>query len=184
MSEPAMAGVTVTGLRGTGGRLLALARAAAFLGLLLAGTVVLIVTVAPAAAAALGLGHLVQDGLRGSLAVDRQRGKYLAGLLGGLACGWLVLPVTLVSARRVVGRTRWLSARWCGVLDPRRGLPPAAAGDPPVPAGPGPARRPWRRLAWLLRDPATWRDLAWLAVSSVAGLVLLLVPLLLAGAAP
>ena len=44
----------------------------------------------------------------------------------------------------------------------------------------------WRnyrqRMTWLPSDPATWRDLLWLAVSAVAGLVLPLVPLTLVGA--
>ncbi len=45
-------------------------------------------------------------------------------------------------------------------------------------------RRPGyrQRMSWLLSDPATWRDLLWLAVNAVAGLLLLLVPLMLFGA--
>ena len=53
--------------RGIRGGPLALVRALAFTGLLLAGTVLLVVTVAPVAVAGLGLGHLLQDVLRGSL---------------------------------------------------------------------------------------------------------------------
>jgi signal transduction histidine kinase len=43
----------------------------------------------------------------------------------------------------------------------------------------GPSYR--QRMSWLLNDRATWRDLLWLAVNTVAGLLILLVPLLLFG---
>ena len=46
-----------------------LALVLAFIGLLLAGTVLLVVTVAPVAVAGLGLGHLLKDVLRGSLSL-------------------------------------------------------------------------------------------------------------------
>ena len=43
----------------------------------------------------------------------------------------------------------------------------------------GPSYR--QRMSWLLNDRATWRDLLWLAVNTVAALLILLVPLLLFG---
>ena len=51
--------------RGIRRALLALVHALAFVGLLLAGTVLLVVTVAPAVIGGLGLGHLIRDALRG-----------------------------------------------------------------------------------------------------------------------
>jgi signal transduction histidine kinase len=174
-------GTAAPGRRGTGERLLALVRAAAFTGLLLAGTVLFVVTAAPAVIAGLGLGHLIEDLARGSIAVDNQRGRYLVALLAGLACCWLVLPVALLAVRRLVLGTRRLSARWCGVV-----IRQAYA---PAPPGRRRGQRPgtawlshWQRLTWLLGDLATWRDLLWLVVNAVVGLVLLLVPLTLFGA--
>jgi signal transduction histidine kinase len=166
---------------GLRGGLLALARAAAFTGLLLAGAVLLVVTVAPPVVAGLGLGHLVQDLLRGSVARGGQDLTYLAAVVAGLACGWLGLPAALAAVRRLTARTRRLCARWCGV--------PISQAYAPAPAGTRPGRRPGttrlgyrERATWLLTDVATWRDLLWLAVSAVAGLLLLAVPLTLAGA--
>jgi signal transduction histidine kinase len=169
------------GYRGIHGSLLALVHAAAFTGLLLAGAALLAVTTAPAVLAGLGLGHLIQDMLRGSLVADTQRGKYLTAVLAGVACCWLVLPVALRAVRRFAMGTRRLSARWCGVAI-RQAYAPAPAGTRQC-RRPGITRLGYRqRLTWLLSDPATWRDLLWLAVNSVAGLLLLLVPLALAGA--
>lgn len=168
-------------LRGIRGGSLALARAAPFIGLLLAGTVLLIATVAPLLAVGLGLGHLVQDVLRGSLAPDGQDWMYLLGVLIGAACGWLVLPAALLTVRGLAGHTRRLSARWCGVpirqaYAPR---PRPATRRGRWPGGGGLGYRPL--MSWLLTDQATWRDLLWLAVNTIVGLVLLLVPLLLFG---
>ena len=182
MRDPTMAdGRAAPGRRGTGESLLALVRMAGFTGLLLAGTVLFVVTAAPAVIAGLGLGHLIEDLARGSIAVDNQRGKYLLALVAGLACCWLALPVALLAVRRLVLGTRRLSARWCGVV-----IRQAYAAAPP---GRRRGRRlgmawlgHWQRLTWLLGDLATWRDLLWLVVNAVVGLVLLLVPLTLFGA--
>jgi signal transduction histidine kinase len=180
--DPTMAdGRAAPGRRGTGESLLALVHAAAFTGMLLAGMVLFVVTAAPAVIAGLGLGHLIEDLVRGSIAVDNQRGKYLAAMLAGLACCWLVLPVVLLAVRRLVLGTRRLSARWCGVVI-RQAYAPA------LPGGRRGRRLGtawlghWQRLTWLLGDLATWRDLLWLVVNAVVGVVLLLVPLTLFGA--
>jgi signal transduction histidine kinase len=168
-------------LRGIRGSLLALVRALAFIGLLLAGTVLLVVTVAPAVVAGLGLGHLIQDVLRGSLSPDGQDLTYLLGVLIGAACCWLVLPAALLAVRRLAKRTRRLSGRWCGVPI-RQAYAPAPQGARAL-SWPGTSLPGYRlRMSWLLSDPATWRDLLWLAVNTVAGLLLLLVPLMLFGA--
>jgi signal transduction histidine kinase len=165
-------------INGILGSLLALVRALAFVGLLLAGTALLAVTVAPVAVAVLGLGHLIQDLLRGSLSADGQDFTDLLGVVIGAACCWLVLPAALLAVRRLAVRTRRLSARWCGV----------PIGEAYAPAPPGTRRAWWpatslhgyrERMSWLLNDLATWRDLLWLALNTVVGLLLLLVPLTL-----
>jgi signal transduction histidine kinase len=169
------------GQRGIRGGPLALVRALAFVGLLLAGTALLVVTVAPVVVAGLGLGHLIQELLRGGLSPGGQNLTYLLGVLIGGACCWLVLPGALLTVRRYARLTRRLSARWCGV--------PIRQAYAPAPER---ARRAWwpgtslpryrQRMGWLLGDPATWRDLLWLAANTVAGVLLLLVPLTLFGA--
>jgi signal transduction histidine kinase len=173
-------GGLTSGQRGIRGRLLALVHAAAFVGLLLAGTVLLIVTVAPVVVIGLGLGNLVQDLVRGSLAPGGQDRAHLIAVLAAAGCCWLVLPAALLAVRRLARRTRRLSARWCGVpiWEAYTPTPPGAHRGRWVGMG-GPSYR--RRMSWLLSDPATWRDLAWLAVNAVVGQVLLLVPLLLIG---
>jgi signal transduction histidine kinase len=164
--------------RGTAAGLLALARALALAGLLLTGSALLVVTVAPVVVAGLGLGHLISDLVRGSITDDSHRGKYLFALLAGLGGGWLVLPAALLAGRRLAAVTRRLSARWCGV----------PIGQAYLPAPPRAHRVLWptavgyrRRMSWLLSDLATWRDLLWLAAGTVAGLPLLLVPPILFG---
>ena len=169
------------GYRGIRGSMLALIHAAAFAGLVLAAAALLVITAAPPVVAGLGLGHLVMDLLRGSLAAGNQGLTYLLGLVGGLGGCWLVLPAALLAVRGLARQTRRLSARWCGV-------PVREAYAPGPPGGHrgrslglgGPAYR--QRMSWLLSDRATWRDLLWLPVNTVAGLLLLLVPLLLFGA--
>jgi len=169
--------------------LLALVRALALTGQLVAGVVLLAVAVAPLVLFGLGFGHLIKDLgqtsttgfsdlVRGSF--SGTNAKYLTGALAGLAGCWILLPVTLLAVRRYARLTRRLSERWCGV--------PIGAAYAPRPAGtrpgpwPGTTRLRYRQwVTWLLTDVATWRDLAWLAVNVVIGWVFLLVPLTLAG---
>jgi signal transduction histidine kinase len=147
----------------------ALARAAGFLGLLVAGVALLLAVVGPALLAVVALGHLAQDTLQRGVSWDQDRQELLLGLIG-LVCSRLVLPPALVAVRWLGMRTRMLSLHWCGV---------------PIPSAYRPAPAAQRRLTfkqrmnWLLNDPATWHDLAWLAVNAVVGLVLLLLPLTL-----
>jgi signal transduction histidine kinase len=150
--------------------------ALAFFGLLLTGAVLLLVLLAPAVLAALGLGQFLKYQLKHGLAFDSQDTRDLLALLLGLACCRLVLPAALLATRRLAMLTRRLSARWCGV-------PIAAAYAPaPVPATVGSRRLGYQqRMSWLLSDVSTWRDLLWLAVNLVAGWVLLLVPVTLVG---
>ena len=161
---------------GLHGRLLAMGYALAFSGLLLTGAVLLLVLLAPAMLAALGLGQFLKYQLNHGIAFNSQDARDLLALLLGLACCRLVLPAALLATRRLAMLTRRLSARWCGV-------PIAAAyAPPPVPAGAGSRRLGYQqRMSWLLSDVSTWRDLLWLAVNLVAGWVLLLVPVTLVG---
>ena len=85
--------------------------ALAFFGLLLAGAVLLVVVVAPAVLAALGLGQFLKYQLNHGLAFDGQDARDLFGLLLGLACCRFVLPAALLAMRRLAMLTRRLSAR-------------------------------------------------------------------------
>jgi signal transduction histidine kinase len=96
-----------------------------------------------------------------TLAGQRPGGPYLNDT--GLTPVVLIL-CTLLYLRWLANLTRRLASRWCGVRIVR----------PYRPAPPEPGIRP--RLRWLVTDPATWRDLLWTVVNSVAGLLLVLVP--------
>ena len=164
--------------RGVGGSLLALARAIAFLGPLLLGTVLLVVIAGSVVVTVLALGHSVQDLFsHRSLGMGNgELGQYLEEAVFGLLCCLFVLPVALLATRRLAMATRRLSARWCGV--------PISSAYQPRPAcraGTRALASYQQRMSWLLSDVGTWRDLAWLAVNACAGLVLLAVPLTLVG---
>ncbi len=77
-------------------------------------------------------------------------------LLAGTVVWLLLLPRLLRAARQLAQLTRWLSGQWCGV--------PIA--DPGLPR---PARRGSyvQRLRSALDDPATGREVLWLAISAV-----------------
>ena len=170
--------------RGMVVRLLAMPRAVALFCLLLAGAGLLALAAAPVVLIALGLGRFAMDAARNGLSDAVRQGLSLGGansrdLLAvaiGLFCCWFVLPVALLATRRLAMLTRRLSARWCGVAIG------AAYAPAPVPAAPG-RRRPGyqQRMSWLLSDVSTWRDAAWLLVGVVAGWVLLLAPVMMAG---
>jgi signal transduction histidine kinase len=163
------------------GVLLAPVRALGFLGLTLAGTVLLVVAVAPVVLGAWGVSQLIADVSHQQYALSDdpgQPGQVLPAVLIGLACCLFVLPRALLGVRLVANQTRLLSARWCGV--------PIAAAYRPSPlereaAGRlGGARlRYRRRMEWLLGDPGTWKDLSWVAVNAVVGTVVLLAPIAL-----
>ena len=157
------------------GVLLAPVRALAFFGLTLAGAVLLVGVVGPAAIAVLGLGHLALD-LQRQGAWRGGDGLYLlVGLIGLTFCRFLA-PATLLGVRRLAMETRLLSARWCAVAIPAAYRPSPADRQPD--GRPGAARlRYQQRMDWLLSDPGTWKDLLWLAVNAVVGTVMLLVPI-------
>jgi signal transduction histidine kinase len=97
----------------------------------------------------------------------------------------LALPALLVSlflaSRLLLGirplarLTRRLSGQWCGVPIAEPYLPHPGTGGrnadiQNAKAGPG------SRLAWLLTDPATWRDLLWAMVNGCVGWFLAILP--------
>ena len=80
------------------------------------------------------------------------------GFVWGFGLGLLVLvPGVSVVLRPLANLTRRLAGGWCGV--------PVAVPYRPLP-GDGRQTGLLRSLAWLLRDPATWRDVLWVVVST------------------
>ena len=165
--------------RGISAGPLSLVRAAAFAGLMLSGTALLILVVAPVVLTALGLGHLLQDLMRQSSS-GVSRNDVIAAV-AGLAGLRFVVPAALLGTRRLARLTRRLSARWCGVI----------IGEAYQPAPPGTRRSRLDgtirlgylgRMRWLLNDVATWRDLLWTRANAVVGTVLVGLPLALVAA--
>ncbi len=78
------------------------------------------------------------------------------GFVVGFWLGLVLIPGVIVVLRPLVNLTRRLVGGWCGV-------PIAAAYLPPPGSGRKAGLR--KRLRWLLSDPATWRDVLWVAVS-------------------
>ena len=91
----------------------------------------------------------------------------IAGVLGIVA--WFTLvPLALLWMRSLARLTRRLSGRWCAV--------PIAEPYLPRPWASGGKAGPRRRLAWLLTDQATWRDLLWVTMNGLLGWILPLLP--------
>jgi signal transduction histidine kinase len=78
------------------------------------------------------------------------------GYLSGFGFGLLLIPGIIVILRPLANLTRGLVDWWCGVPVAVPYLPPPGDGKKIGIRG---------RLRWLLRDPATWRDVAWVVVS-------------------
>ncbi|WP_245627948.1 sensor histidine kinase [Actinomadura oligospora] len=77
-----------------------------------------------------------------------------------LGVGLALLPPVLVAVRGLANQQRRWARDWSGV-------------EIPVPYRPRPAEvTGGGRVWWLLRDPASWRDMLWTAVNSVTGLLL------------
>lgn len=81
--------------------------------------------------------------------------------------GLVTTPYVLSGVRAFANWRRLLAAQWGGVR-----IPPDYR---PLPKG----SKPWSRTLGMLRDPATWRDLRWLAVDMTAGFVTALLPAVL-----
>ncbi|SCG46645.1 sensor histidine kinase [Micromonospora humi] len=88
-------------------------------------------------------------------------------LIPAFGVGFALFPVVTVAVRFCVGLHRRL-ARWGGV----------AMATPYLPAPAGARFGTWRRFRWVVGDPATWRDLAWLLPGAITG-ALCLAPLAL-----
>jgi signal transduction histidine kinase len=162
--------------RGISAGPLSLVRAAAFAGLTLTGAALLILVVGPMVLIVLGLGHLIKD-LQYTNPSGVSRNDVLAAV-AGLAGLRFALPAALLGTRQLARLTRRLSARWCGV--------PIGEAYWPEPAGTRRSRLDdtlrlgyLGRMRWLLSDAATWRDLLWIPVNAVAGLVVAGLPLAL-----
>jgi signal transduction histidine kinase len=102
---------------------------------------------------------------------DLGRNIALAMVLSGallLAAVLLPIPGAAAGTRRLARLNRRLARQWCGV--------PIADPYLPPPGGAG-AQISYRdRSWWLLSDPATWRDILWLAVGSWVGWFLAIAP--------
>jgi signal transduction histidine kinase len=80
------------------------------------------------------------------------------GFESGFAVGLVLLvPGVIVVLRPLTNLTRRLAGRWCGV--------PVAVPYRPLPRG-GKRHSVSGLLGWVLTDPATWRDVAWVAAST------------------
>ncbi|HEX6468956.1 MAG TPA: sensor histidine kinase [Streptosporangiaceae bacterium] len=93
-----------------------------------------------------------------------------------IGIGLFLTPAVMVAVRGHANLRRRLAREWYGVeiAEPYRPAPEF---------GPGLAGRV-RRWQWLVTDPATWRDLLWMAVDATAGLALALIPPALIGYFP
>lgn len=136
----------------------------------------------PAAPAA-GPGRGGNWATRGAVAAGRGIalvGHTLAGLvlwvvfatavaLTPLGIGLPAIPVTVRAVRGLETRVRRLSGDWCGAAigDPYQPQPTRRDGQPPS---------FWARFGSLVADPATWRDLVWITVDTLAGWLLTLTP--------
>ena len=149
------------------GGLLALVRGPAFLALALAGLALLIVPALVPAMAVLGLLALTSWRLRLGLmlAVLFWAGDLLVVRYGVLGA--------LMGTRRLAQLTRRLSDEWLDLPIPESYL---RATDHDV------ERLSTERLRWMMSDPATWRDLLWMATNASFGWFLAMVPVALAAA--
>jgi signal transduction histidine kinase len=145
----------------TSRRLKVAGRGLALAGLALAGLAILL-----AVLAVLGVSIALAVSSANPYVTHSGRRLIIAGLV---FVAWVALgPVFLVCFRPVARLTRKLSARWCGV--------PIAAPYLPRPWAMGGKGGLRRRLAWLLTDQATWRDLLWVTVDGCVGWILAILP--------
>ncbi|KOV87004.1 histidine kinase [Streptomyces sp. NRRL WC-3618] len=85
-------------------------------------------------------------------------------LVPALGLGLLTTPRVVAWVRAWANWRRLVAVRWGGVrIPPRYRAAPADAGR-------------WARALWVLRDPATWRELGWLPLDAVLGFLTALVP--------
>jgi signal transduction histidine kinase len=136
------------------------ARGLAFVGLMLGGAVLLLALVAPVLLAGVGIWSVIRPG-PGSAVL---RGPAL--LLAALPAARFLTPGALAGMRWLAMLTRRLSGEWCAVPIASPYRPPPGAGRLSF----------WRRLSWLLGDPAGRRDVLWFAVNAGGGWTLAAAP--------
>ncbi|WP_433216189.1 sensor histidine kinase [Microtetraspora malaysiensis] len=117
--------------------------------------------------AARATGHLLLSLLLVPLCVLALVQFLLSLVLSVTFVGLLLLPVTTRVNRAVTGLARRLASRWLGR---------------PVTAQYGPRSGLLNRALQTLNDPMTWRDIGWLALHLVAGMVLPILAIALWGA--
>src|SRR5579863_9875527 len=147
--------------------LLALVQGWAFLGLAMAGLALLVVPVLVPGLAVLGVVAMV--------GLPPQHGLVLALVLwaGDLLVLRYGVVAALLGIRRLAKLTRRLSEQWLG-LPIRESYLPRPGQDV--------ERLSAERLRWMVSDPATWRDLLWMATNASFGWILAMVPAILASA--
>ncbi|RFU40516.1 sensor histidine kinase [Actinomadura logoneensis] len=96
-----------------------------------------------------------------------------------LGVGLVLLPPVLLAVRGLTNQQRRWALDWSGVEIPVPYRPRPAEASTAAGGAAGEAARKATRVArwtatvrWLLRDPASWRDMLWTATNSVTGLVL------------
>jgi signal transduction histidine kinase len=142
-----------------GDGVIAAARGLAFVGLMLAGIGPLLALVLAAA--------LTLVVLRG-MSVAHPQGPVPARI----AALFLLMSCTVPAMRWLTGCTRRLAGRWCGVPIASPYLPQPSDAD----LEPSLSGQFLRLLRWLVTDPASWRDLLWLAVDTCGGWLLAAAP--------
>ncbi|MGP8000256.1 MAG: sensor histidine kinase [Streptosporangiaceae bacterium] len=151
------------------GGIIAGCRGLALAGLMLAGLSLLLVPVIAVFLTALGAGVLI---VGNGAPRDHRIVLGLTALAAGLLIVRFLVPAALLGLRRVTSLTRRLAGEWSGVEIAVPYQPPASDR----------AKLPFRaRLLWLVSDPATWRDLLWVAVNATVGWLIALLPAVLAG---
>jgi len=165
----------------------ATARLLGLYGLLLAGAALLLALIAPMLIAGALIGRVLtrqaaavavsaSPGPKGGMISQQAVGPDVTGrvavsvllLLAGLLVTALLLPYLLLGIRNLAWLTRRVVADWSGVPVAGRELLPPGMYHPPA--------RYWRRLGWLLSDPATARDLRWTTLNTLLGWIPLLMP--------
>ncbi len=91
------------------------------------------------------------------------------GYICGLGLGLLFLPGVIVVLRPLANLTRALADWWCGVPMAVPYLQPPGAGKKKKTKT---TTRVQATLWWVLRDPASWRDMAWMFISPCVSWVL------------
>ena len=121
----------------------------------MAGAGLILVLMLPVVLVGIGLGILVSPGPGSDILLAP------ALLAAAPLIGRFLIPAALLAVRQLAILTRRLSAEWCGI--------PIASSYRPPPDGKA-GFRPL--LGWLWRDPASWRDLLWLAVNACVGWIM------------